>query len=62
MWSSSASALTTSAHYVDSTHLGVNYTTGTPNYNLYVNGTTGFANGHIYLTGAEANSSTGNKT
>lgn len=61
MWASSASVLTTSAHYVDADHIAINSETK-PDYNFYINGTSGFANGHIYLTGANKSSSTSNTT
>lgn len=61
VWTSSASELSTSGHYVDASHLAVNSET-LPIYNFYVSGTSGFNGGHIYLAGANASSSINNTT
>lgn len=69
VWTSSASALSTSGHYVDANRLAVNSETipvnsenNLPEYNFYVNGISGFYKGHLYLTGAKASSSVSNET
>ena len=63
VWSTGSSKLEAADnHFVDATHIGVNYTGTTPSYNLYVNGSTGLSGGHLYLTGANESSSTSNTT